>query len=871
MKTILPTIEELSNPSVKRNTILQILRGEIFPEVSEVKEKFKTHFTNQFSERIYDETYRFHGMDSDINDTLWRVALDIASNEKDIHTWATRFYLIMQDFAFMPGGRITSNAGTGLKGTTYVNCFVSDFGGEDQDSMDGILRALSKQAKILKSEGGYGFCASVMRPSGEFISGIGNSTPGAVRMLDMWDTQSKVITKGSDLNTTNSPAGKKKKIRKGAQMVTLHDWHPDIVEFITAKQSPGRLENFNMSVLISDRFMDAVKNDKPWDLVFPDMHASAQVKDAYVKTWDGNLDKWISLGLPVKIHRSFDSARELWDLIIRSTYNRNEPGVLFVDTINRMNNLKYNEYIMATNPCGEQVLSSNSSCLLSSLNLVNFIDENSWDLEKIAVYINVGVRFMDNVVDRTLYPLPEIEKMSKQNRRIGLGVLGYASALYMMKSRYGSKSALKKTDVLMTTIKNEAYRASALLAEEKGYFPSFQKEYLDSEFVKTLDPDVIKLIEKHGMRNSHLTSIQPTGNSSVYANLVSGGQEPVFSPISVRTVSVVDKPEGLSVPKVINWADKTYSSCNTDWAWVKEGDDNLLSCSHDKDIFKIDRNRGLLKEEVIMDYAVKKLTEMGLWDNKAEWAVSAQNLSIEDHLGTMTMFAKHIDSSASKTINVPNSYPFDDFKEVYLRAWETGVIKGVTTYREGTMASVLATADSQKKAANKIHKTKAPERPKTLPCEIYRVTAEHKKWVVLVGILEEDPFEVFAFKEKELELGSDYESGRLTKVRGGEYKLEYNSDKVIENLKDYFETDAQEALTRIISTALRHGTDVEFIVSQLQKSEGTISSFSKAIARVLKKYVKEAKSIKCSQCASKNIGMQEGCFVCRDCGNSKCS
>lgn len=312
---------------------------------SKIELKGNTKFCDEFSEEVYNHTYKFGN--EDVNDTHLRVAKDLAKVEKDSSYWTEKFLWALEDFKFVPGGRITSNAGTGLKGTTYINCFVDGFTGEDQDSMEGILAALGRQALILKSEGGYGFCADVMRPKGAFINGIGNETPGAVRMLDMWDTQSAVITAGSGKKSEHKKA--KQKIRKGAQMVTMSVHHPDIEEFITAKQTAGRLTKFNMSVLVTDEFMEAVKNDAPWDLIFPDYDA---VPAEYKKHWNNaDIRSWKAMGYPIKVYKTLPSARVLWDLIMNSTYTRNEPGVLFIDTINRMNNLYYTEHINATNPC----------------------------------------------------------------------------------------------------------------------------------------------------------------------------------------------------------------------------------------------------------------------------------------------------------------------------------------------------------------------------------------------------------------------------------------------------------------------------------------------------------------------------------------
>lgn len=761
------------------------------------------------------------------------------------------------------------------------NCFVDGFLGENRDSMEGIMDALKRQALILKSEGGYGFCADVMRPRGAFIEGVGSESPGAVRMLDMWDKQSEVITSGSGLEKKEKRG--KGKIRKGAQMVTMSVWHPDIEEFITAKQTPGRLSKFNMSVMVTDDFMDAVENHKPWDLVFPRTNFHL-----YSKEWDGNIHDWVQKGYPVVTYKTYADANELWELITKSTYNRNEPGVLFIDTINKLNPLYYSEYIDSTNPCGEQVLSKGSVCLLGSLNLTQFVDseKRDWDYKKLSEIIPSMVRLMDNVNDKTYVPLPLQKENLKTKRRIGLGYLGYASALYMLKLRYGSQEALDLTDKLGRFVTNEAYKASALLAKEKGSFLLFDKDkYLSGEFVKRLDPDTLELIKKYGLRNSHLLSIQPTGNSSIFANNVSGGLEPVFRPQYVRTAIQNNPPKGMGLP-IINWEEKSYvfadgvpSDERITWTWAKEGDESVLVSKFNGEVYKIDKARGLLKETTIKDYGVAFLEEQGEWDPNAHWAVDAGKLSIDDHVRTMAVFSKYVDSAISKTVNVPNDYPYEDFKRLYMDVYKTGTIKGCTTYREGTMTAVLASESTAAKTEpslgqdpDSIPFTRAPKRPKELPCEIHQLTAVGSRWVVLVGLLNEKPYEVFAFKAERFAIPASVTAGTLIKSKSGQYDLECADGWVLKDVS-HFESDEQEALTRMISTALRHGAPIKFVVAQLAKAEGTITSFAKAVARTIKKYVEEDELLsvlKCSECGSKDIQMAEGCFKCISCGSSKC-
>ncbi|MBT4761269.1 MAG: adenosylcobalamin-dependent ribonucleoside-diphosphate reductase [Bdellovibrionaceae bacterium] len=831
--------------------------------------KPNTQFTDDFSKEVFDMTYKYEN-ENDINDRHLAIAKDIASVEKEEVRayWAKRFLHILEDFKFVPGGRITSNAGTNLKGTTYINCFVSGFRGENQDSMESIMDELRRQALILKSEGGYGFCADVMRPRGAFVQGIGGDSPGAVKLLEMWDTQSAVITAGSGFKKKDNKG--KKKIRKGAQMVTMSVFHPDIEEFITAKQTPGRLTKFNMSVLVSDAFMTAVENKEPWNLEFPDFEL---VKEEYQKYWDGSIKKWKANGYPVKVYKAYNSAVELWDLIMKSTYNRNEPGILFDDTINKLNNLYYAEHINATNPCGEQVLPVGGSCLLGSINLTQFVDtkNQTWDFDKLKDVIVSAVRFMDNVNDRTQVPLVEQKENLIAKRRIGLGVLGYGSALMMMKQRYGSESALKLTEKLCQFIMNQAYRTSSELAKEKGVFEIFDKEaYLGGEFVKNLDEEVREMIKENGIRNSHLLSIQPTGNSSVLSNNVSGGLEPLFMSDYIRTSMQPYPPEGLGVPTDINWEAKSCSvkGPETHWEWGKEGDESVLVTKFNNETWKFDASRGLLKESRVRDYAVRYHEENNSWEPDAEWAATTYGLNIDDHIKTMGVFSKYVDAAMSKTVNIPEDYPYEDFKRLYLEAYKTGTIKGCTSYREGTMLAVLS-GENNTELAKGIPRTKAAKRPQTMPCDIHHITSGGEKWIVIVGLLDEDPYEVFALRQSKLHLPTKLKSGSMVKAKSG-YNLETEDGWVLTDIQSLFESDEQEALTRLISTSLRHGADIEFIVSQLVKSEGNITSFSKAIARTLKKYVSEVISMKCTECTSKNVKLQEGCFVCLDCGSSKC-
>jgi len=833
------------------------------------------YFTNSFSEETWYQKYKFH-TDNSVVDTWHRVAKYLASVEVEKKEWAEKFFNILEGFKFIPGGRITSNAGTKLTGTTMINCFVSGHTENDSDidSIEGIYAELQRQAQILKSEGGYGFHAGFLRPNGAHIGGIANQSPGVVKFLELWDKSSEIITAGSN---KQSRKDEKNFIRKGAQMVTLRCDHPDIISFIKAKQTQGCLTKFNMSVLCTDDFMTAVAMDMPWDLVFPNYEAYPAL---YKKHWTGDLEAWKSLFAEIDTSENpsilsyftFESARDLWKIIMESTYNRNEPGVVFIDTVNKMNNLSYCEHIMASNPCGEQFLPNGGSCLLGSINLVHFIDTvtGTWKLDELQKIITTAVRMLDNVNDLTYVPLKEQKRQLKNKRRIGLGITGFGSALMMARVRYGSKKSIKLTEELMACFTNTAYKASAMLAKEKGSFPAYdQSHYLQGRFVQQLSKEVRKDIASYGLRNSHLTSIQPTGNSSCFANLVSGGLEPVFSHGYFRTSIQPDTPDGLILPEKIDWKNKKHKELRVDgqnsieWKWVKEGDDDLLATTFNNKVWKIDKQRGLLKEEWVEDYGVSYLKEAGLWNADKDWADTTTKLTVDDHLVLMQVFAKWIDSAISKTINIPNSYSYDDFKHIYKKAWETG-IKGITTYRAGTMSSVLSNTSSL---------SNLPKRPKELPCDVHHIQVKGEQYFVLVGIHNDIPYEIFAgkngFIDRKTKKGIIIKLGRPK----GVYKaiLEDNLELSPVNIAC---TAEEDALTRMSSTALRHGADVHMIVQQLEKVKGDMHCFAKSMARALKKYIPNGtkENCKCPECNKSNtLIRQEGCLLCSSCGYSACS
>ena len=449
-------------------------------------------FSAPIAEQIWDMKYRLKAadgtpVDRTVEDTWRRIARALAAEEAEPGAWEDRFYAALEDFRFLPAGRIVAGAGTD-RAVTLFNCFVM---GTIPDSMVGIFEMLKEAAVTMQQGGGIGYDFSTIRPKGADVRGVAADASGPLSFMDVWDAMCRTIMSAGS--------------RRGAMMATMRCDHPDIEEFITAKSDPARLRNFNLSVLVTDAFMEAVKADGPWELRFGDA-----------------------------VYRTLE-ARDLWNQIMRATFDYAEPGVIFIDRINSMNNLAYCETISATNPCGEQPLPPYGACLLGSINLSRLV-ENAFEedaaLNEAALEDLVGtaVRMMDNVVDASRFPLEAQAREAEAKRRIGLGVTGLADALIMTGRRYGSEEAAQLTSRWLRAVARAAYKASALLAAEKGPFPLFDADaYLASGSLANMDKDVRKLIMKHGIRNALLTSIAPTGTISLYAGNVSSGIEPVFA------------------------------------------------------------------------------------------------------------------------------------------------------------------------------------------------------------------------------------------------------------------------------------------------------------------------------------------------------
>lgn len=472
-----------------------------------------SRFAAPISEQIWNMKYRFtngDGGDASVEDTWRRIARALAVTEQEPELWEARFYAALEDFKFLPAGRITAGAGTARK-VTLFNCFVM---GTVPDDMGGIFDNLREAALTMQQGGGIGYDFSTIRPKGAEVKGVSADASGPLSFMDVWDAMCRTIMSAGS--------------RRGAMMATMRCDHPDIEAFIAAKSDPARLRMFNLSVLITDAFMDAVKADGPWELVF-----------------DGRVYHTVQ-------------ARDLWNRIMQATYDYAEPGVIFIDRINAANNLSYCETIAATNPCGEQPLPPYGACLLGSINLARlvaepFADGAQVDAAALDDLVRVAVRMMDNVVDVSGFPLPAQAAEAQAKRRIGLGVTGLADALLMVGLRYGSDEAVQQTEEWLHAIARAAYLASVDLAREKGAFPLFDRDaYLASGTMQAMDADVRAAVAEHGIRNALLTSIAPTGTISLYAGNVSSGIEPVFAYSYTR--KVLQKDGSRSEEEVVDYA-----------------------------------------------------------------------------------------------------------------------------------------------------------------------------------------------------------------------------------------------------------------------------------------------------------------------------
>jgi len=584
------------------------------------------------SRHIWETRYRYV-LDGEVRERMleatWRrVARAVASVEgEEKRSWEGRFYEVLARLELLPGGRILAGAGTAHR-VTLLNCFVM---GLVEDSLDGIFEALKEGALTMQQGGGVGYDFSTLRPRGLPARTAGTIASGPVSFMEIWDSMcATLLSTGA---------------RRGAMMATLRCDHPDVERFIEAKRRPGDLSHFNLSVQVTDAFLDAVHRNADWPLVFPEPPADkgrGQRTDAEImREWPGEAEP-----VPCRVH-AVVRARELWQRILRSAYETGEPGVLFVDRINRLNNLRYRERISATNPCGEIPLPPYGACDLASLNLPRFVVKPFTsgahiDVDRLASVACLAVRFLDDVLDVTHFPLKRQAVETRGSRRLGLGLTGLADALILLGLPYESAEARTAAAAAVRTVCHAAYRTSVDLARERGAFPHFDRDrYLEAELVGALPVDVRRGIAEHGIRNSHLIALAPAGTISLLADGVSSGIEPVFAAHYRRRIRRTAGP-----PLELEVVDPAWA------AWRARGETGAPPAFR-----------------------------------------TVADLTPADHLEMQAALQPYVDNSISKTVHVPESVDLTAFGDLFDRADDLG-LKGLTVFRPNPERAGVLSVDS---------------------------------------------------------------------------------------------------------------------------------------------------------------------------------
>ena len=786
------------------------------------------------SSRIWDMKYRLKAadgtpVDGTIEDSWRRVARALASVEAEPARWEPAFYRALDGFKFLPAGRILAGAGAERQ-VTLFNCFVM---GRIADDMTAIFEHLKEAALTMQQGGGIGYDFSTLRPKGAPVKGVGADASGPLPFMDVWDAMCRTIMSAG--------------FRRGAMMGCLRCDHPDIEAFIEAKRDPGRLRMFNLSVLVTDAFMQAVKDNASWELRFEGV--------VYTTV----------------------SARALWERIIRSTYAYAEPGVIFIDRINRANNLAYCEEIFATNPCGEQPLPPYGACLLGSINLASLVVDPfepgaALDMAVLEELTATAVRMLDNAIDCSRFPIAAQQEEAQAKRRIGLGVTGLADALIMCRARYGSESANALIEQWMRGLQRAAYLASARLAAEKGTFPLYDAaRYAESETFQRLDDVVRTAISVSGVRNALLTSVAPTGTISLLAGNVSSGIEPVFSYSYTRNVLMPD---------------------------------------------------GTRRAESVDDHAYLLFRRLkGDVAQLPDYFVDAQSLRPADHLAVQARVQAFVDSSISKTINCPEEMEFDDFKDVYMRAYDLGC-KGCTTYRPNPVTgAVLESASDAPDGSDASPATDGDAEPTVVAAQFLPAARQSELPLEPPPARPQDAFEAGAVIQMTRPLE------RPEALHGSTYKIRWpeNDHAIYITINDIVRDGRRQpfeifinskntehyawtvALTRMISAVFRRGGDVSFIVEELKAvfdprggqwmGGHYVPSILAAIGGVIEQHLvsigalappemetarlqvpaaevgeAQARAVRfCGRCGQPGLLHREGCDLCPSCGYSKCA
>lgn len=731
---------------------------------------------------------------------MWaRVAGGIAKVEKTkklINKWTDKFYDTLKDFKFVPGGRILAGAGTDFD-VTFYNCFVLP---SPEDSRGGILDNLKQMIEIMSRGGGLGVNLSSLRPRGARVKKVNGTSSGPTVWAELYSTASRdVIQQGGT--------------RRGALMIMLWDWHPDIEEFISVKEDLSKINGANLSVCVSDAFMEAVKKDKDWNLIFPDI-----TDPEYDEKWDGDINKWKSLGKKIITYKTV-KAKDIWDKICKSAWTSAEPGIHFLDRSNKWSNTWYFEKLISTNPCGEQPLSSWGVCNLGSMNLSTFVKKGEMQYKDLSKHVKVAIRLLDNVIDANKYFFSENEKNQMAIRRTGLGTMGLADALIKMEVQYGSDESIKIIENIYETIREAAYTESINLAKEKGAFPKFDKaKYLKGHHIKELPKHLRESISKHGIRNAVLLTQAPTGSTSLLSG-TSSGIEPVY-----------------------------------DFSFVR---------------------RDRTGEHTIHHPLYKKWLDKANGDTRPKYFVSANDLTPKEHVKVQAVIQKYTDSSISKTVNAPSSHTVEEVRNLYMDAYDMG-LKGISYMRDGSREGVLSHIKDKKEniTEGNGHTKEVPMpqtnglvvRPDVLDGKTYRIkTHIGTAFVTVCSDEAGDPFEVFVTVGKAgTDLMADAEAiGRLISLALRSRSLEQK--KILGNVVSQLRGIGGSGVAGFGKNQVRSLADGVSKVLETYLNNGTVKQATNSTKqdKVLSKDI-------CPKCGAAAFVNEEGCKKCYACAYSVC-
>ncbi len=827
------------------------------------------------SEKVFADRYAMKDRKGDVVETtpseMWsRIARAVAKVEKTPalkKKYEGIFRDIMDDFQFVPGGRILAGAGTGYD-VTYYNCFVIP---SPKDSRGGIIESLKNMVEIMAHGGGVGINLSSLRPRGARVMKVNGTSSGPMNWAGLFSLATRdIIQQGGT--------------RRGALMLMLWDWHPDIYEFITVKQDLTKILGANLSVSVSDDFMEAVKKDLDWNLIFPD----TKDKD-YDRDWNGDMVEWKKKGKKVTVFKTV-KAREMWRLICEAAWRSAEPGVVFMERYNKLHNNYYWNRINCVNPCGEEGLPPWGVCNLGSINLSALVKGDGvdgpgkFDFERLAYITKSAVRLLDNVVDMDPYIFAGIRKTQLEGeRRIGLGTMGLGDALIKMHLRYGSAESLRVIDQIYAVIRDNAYVSSAEIAKSKGSFGKYDKKlFLAGKYVASLPEEVKSIIAKNGIRNSIITMQAPTGSTSLMANTTSG-IEPVFEFEFTRRDRI-----GTHVIRHYLW-------------------DKYLA-AHKEELTAIN-DKG---EEVT---------------TKPEWFVSSADLTPDEHVDVQAVIQRYVDASISKTVNAPNAYSVEDVDRLYMQAYDKG-LKGITMFRDGSREAVLERGDTSANKTSKVEngqvKTAADEpppaqsnpaksRPMVVNGSTYRIdTPVGKAYITVNSDQTGEPFEVFVNVGKP---GADVYAMAEALGRTISMSLRFNTfltpmervKKIIEELQGIGGSrtlgfgknsvkSLPDAVAKVLAThyslrqaqqdsqsATKNGVDhsdtdkssgatAVAAIAAIQQVEAQVAQSAVVVAATTYEVAPKRKVIfdLCPKCGEASLVHEEGCKKCYGCGYSAC-